>query len=197
MIQGASGPLYMYRIEVDGHFHGGPPVKPWAARITGPSPRFGLEREFVRPLNDWAEAHAAHSGNVYGVVATFPLRSGAIYEISRTRGNSSKRYVHRGFYRVDGSKLRAMEPVDVLAAVDGGESSAVLRVKEREPYPTVVDVLRASPLGFVLVDGTRLYRLRAGLYRVEECDGARLVLSDGQTARVVTREEGAAWVATH
>lgn len=192
-----NGPLYLHRIEVDGHFHGGPPVKPWAAHITGTDPKYGLAREFVRPLNDWAEAHAAWSGNVYGIVATFPLRSGSIYEISRPRGNSSKRYIHRGFYRVDGSKLRAVKPLDVLAAVDGGAPSTVLRVAEREPYPAVVDVLKVAPIGFVLDGSERIYRLRAGLYRVEECDGTRLILSDGESASGITRKEAATWLATH
>ncbi|HEU4732408.1 MAG TPA: hypothetical protein VFT22_31150 [Kofleriaceae bacterium] len=58
-------PLYMLRIEVDGHFHGGPPPKPWVARIHGPSEQYGLAREFIRAMNDWKDAHRAWSGNLW------------------------------------------------------------------------------------------------------------------------------------
>jgi len=86
------GALYFLRIEVDGHFHGGPPVKPWVAEITGTCPRYGLARDFIRPMNDWAGARVAWSGNTYGVIATFPLREGRLYEVQRCEGNSSKRH---------------------------------------------------------------------------------------------------------
>jgi len=47
------------------------------------------------------------------------------------------------------------------------------------------------------VNGVRSYRLRAGLFRVVEREEPRLVLSDGEGAREVSREEAAAWLVTH
>jgi hypothetical protein len=191
-----SGPLYLHRIEVDGHMRGGPPVKPWAALITGTDPKYGLAREFVQAMNDWADAHRAWSGNLYGVVATFPLRSGGLYEIQSCRGKPSKRHVYRGFYVVERNKLREIEPLDALAIADGGGEAALFRVAEREPYPSVTELETVSSLGFVLLDGERIYRLRAGVYRVRDCDGVRMVRSSGQSVRTITRKEASEWLAT-
>lgn len=84
------GRMKLLRIEVDGHFHGSPVVpRPWVAKITGTDPRFGLRREFVQTLNDWEHARRACSGNLYGVVANFPVREGHVHEVSRLRGSPS------------------------------------------------------------------------------------------------------------
>lgn len=155
-------PLFMLRIEIDGHHRGGAPVKPWVARILGPSAKFGLEREFVRPMNDWAKAHQAWSGNTYGVVATFPMRDGYLYEVQRAAGSSSKRHITRTFHWLDGGEL-AEEPVDIaLRRVSGNAPGALLRVREWPERTLVTDLAETSPVAFSVVDGERLYWLREG-----------------------------------
>src|SRR5690606_30340672 len=109
------GAIYMLKIEIDGHFHGSSNVpRPWVARIDGPDPKYGLAREFVQPMNDWESAHRSCRGNVYGVVAHFPMRRGHLYEVSRLRGRSSKRHVAREFGWLGDGKLEPLDPEDAL-----------------------------------------------------------------------------------
>ncbi len=190
-------PLYFLRIEVDGHFHGGPPVKPWVAEITGPCPRFGLARSFLRPMNDWANASRSWRGNIYGVVATFPLREGRVYEYQRCEGNSSKRRVVRKFIEIIDGKRRKLDPLEVLARVDGGQPGAVLVVDEpAEPGSVSVGRIKGlgeiAPLGFVLNDTKRRYRLADGGVFAVVRDGRRGILGvrDG---KIVELDEREAW----
>ena len=163
-----TGSLYLLHIEIDGHFHGSSEVpKPWVARIGGPCERYGLQREFVQPMNDWRHARRAWSGNTYGVRSTFALRDGNLYEVSRLRGRTSKRYVAREFVAISGGKRQPLDPDEALARAEGDDApAAILRVREDEETPPYVAEIRGlcdqPRLGFVLVAGWRRYRLREG-----------------------------------
>ncbi len=181
-----SSRLKILRIEVDGHFHGSSDVpKPWVAQIDGVDAKYGLARTFVQRLNDYQDAHRACSGNMYGVVAAFPLHEGQLYEVSRLRGRPSKRYVAREFLTVNEGQICPIEAATALALAeiyDGPmisyvvpESTAVARV-DRLGSPTVC--------GFVTGEksDTRLYQLRVGA--IHEVVGTErmliLVLPDGK-----------------
>lgn len=107
--------VVILKIEEDGHLHGGPAPRPWCAEITGLDPKYGLARSFVKALRDYKDAHRAWSGNVYGVIAHFPLHEGKLYEVSRLRGRPSKRYVSREFIFVEGGEMREKTPDEALA----------------------------------------------------------------------------------
>jgi hypothetical protein len=192
------GALYLLRIEIDGHFHGSGDVpKPWVAKITGACERYGLRREFVDRMNDWRDARRACSGNTYGVVATFPLRGGALYEVSRLRGTSSKRYVSREFVEIVDGKQVAVKPLAALARAEGhGDPVTVLRVQESQPYPWVAEVSGLGTpqrLGFVIDDMCRLYRLRVGrVYEVMEDERRRLALATERGAHPISEQEALA-----
>ncbi len=203
--------IYLLKIEEDGHFHGGPPPKPWAAEITGACQRYGLARTFIRALRDYRDARSAWSGNVYGVVARYPLHDGKLYEVSRCRGKPSKRYVARQFYTVAGGKMHERTPEEALAMAEGldqparaTEPAILHRIREADDHPWVAEVTGLGTprrLGFVLVDGDRLYRLREGhLYEAREVDTKgeerrRMVrVTDGAAERV-TQAEALAWLA--
>ena len=202
----------MLRLEVDGHFHGGPPVKPWVARIGLPSERWGLEREFIQPMNDWKSARRANSGNLYGVVATFVLREGELYEVQRCRGNSSKRHVVREFRWIEGGKQHERTPDEALAWAEAqaepkraDEPAVVLRVRETQDRPWVAEVTGIGTpkrLGFV-VDasaGERRYRVREGhLYEVREIDARdrerrSIVQAVSGSLVYLSQEEAFAWL---
>ena len=193
----------MLRIEIDGHFHGSQDVpRPWVARIDGPSPKWGLQREFIQPMNDWRDASRACSGNTYGVMATFPLRSGHLYEVSRLRGRSSKRHVAREFGVVVGGKLEKLEPAEALERATGVSESVAFEIRDDEiDPPWVAEVKRVgstTKLGFVVVDGDRRYALRRdGMYEVRERDRLRLVVTDSSGRWVVSSQrEALAWLKT-
>lgn len=173
----------MMKIEIDGHFHGvGKVPRPWAARIVGPDPKYGLAREFVQSLNDWESARRAWSGNVYGVVAHFPLRRGAIYEVSRLRGSSSKRHVSREFYDLPltGRRVR-IDPEEALDRIGGGPGVSLrLAAAPSTQVDEVRGLGRASRLGWVVIDHRRLYRLRDDhVYAIDEGGSHRLVVVRG------------------
>jgi hypothetical protein len=199
----AETPLYLLRIEIDGHFHGSPDVpKPWVARIDGTCEKYGLKREFVQRMNDWRDARRAWSGNTYGVTATFPLRGGHVYEVSRTRGKPSKRYVAREFMRIDtAGKRHSITPDEALATATGcdGTSATLLRMREPDADERVwvAEVTRLgmpSILGWVVVDGERRYLLRhGGLYEVRgeakpRCERLVRVDADGEIVNLTERE---------
>ncbi len=194
-----SGALYILKIEIDGHFHGSSDVpKPWVAEIGKPCPRYGLERTFVQTMNDWSGARRAWSGNVYGRVAHFPLRDGKLYEVSRCRGNSSKRYVAREFVAIERGKRVEVTADEALARADGGKPSVLCRVPEdRDNASWVAQVtgLGTPPrLGWVVVGESRHYRLRSGLFEVVERERRRFVASDGQSIEALSEKEALAWL---
>lgn len=198
-----TGPLSILRIEVDGHHHGGPPLKPWVAEITGTCPRYGLAREFVRAMNDWRDARKAWSGNVYGKVATFPLREGRLYEIARARGRSSRRYLAREFYIVERGKRVRRTPDEALAIADGGGPATLLKVdepgvgeSERTWVARVTGLGTPERLGFVLVDGERWYRLRVGVHEVVEAGARRLVGVRDSAVLEIDEQEAMAWLSS-
>jgi len=193
--------LYLLRIEVDGHFHGGEPVKPWVARIGGPCEKYGLQREFIRPMNDWQQAHRANSGNVYGIVATFPLREGSLYEVQRCRGNPSKRHVVREFVRIQNSKQVKLAPLDALAAAerdDGDSTPLSLPELDPEDRPYVAHVTGLGTprkLGFVVLDGERRYRLKPGaLYEVHGAARGPFAIVDDDRIKSLSHEEALSWL---
>lgn len=52
--------------------------RPWVARITGPDPRYGLAREFVRGATDYSRANSVRSRGV----RTFYALPDGLYEIN-------------------------------------------------------------------------------------------------------------------
>lgn len=194
-----SGLLYVMKIEIDGHFHGSADVpKPWVAQIGAPCPRYGLERTFVQTMNDWSEARRAWSGNVYGRVAHFPLRDGNLYEVSRLRGTSSSRHVAREFVVIEHGKRVALTPEEALARADGGRQAAPLRIPEdTERTSWVAEIAGLGTprqLGFVVVDGSRRYRLRAGLHEIVQRGTRRFASSDGRDIKALSETEAFAWL---
>jgi hypothetical protein len=180
--------LLFLKIEIDGHFHGGEAPRPWVAHITGTSPKYGLAREFLKPMNDWKDAHKACSGNVYGVVSHFALREGNLYEVSRCRGRSSKRYVAREFGVVRGRKLVLLEPVEALALVEKHQDQVNLyELPDVEPFPRVSEVTGLGtprPMGFVVEGGKRRYRLRVG------CIYERLTADEDSRRFLISERDG-------
>lgn len=194
-----SGALNILRIEIDGHFHGGEPVKPWVAEIKGLCPKFGLAREFVQPMNDWSQASRAMSGNIYGRVATFALRNGNLYEVQRCRGNSSKRRVVREFVAVSDGKREVIDPEEALARVDGGGDALVHRVpddKSADSWIARIERLgMPSKCGFATAGTERIYRLRDGLYEcAREGQSPSLTMVEKQRASRITQREALEWL---
>lgn len=210
MSTGSGGALCMLQIEVDGHMNGGRPHQPWVARVDGIHPTYGLARTFVQRLNDHANTHRAWSGNLYGIVAGFPLREGNLYEVSRTRGKSSKRYVTREFVEVVGGEPKGLDPHEALARAAGHplEGTRVLKVRDdlevavSHVNRVLVDGAGTShpvpgPVcGWIVVGCHRHYLLEPSkLYEVREGGERRLALGDH--AGAITRKEAAAWLAAH
>lgn len=191
--------IRMYQIAVDGHFHGGPPPRPWVARIDGVDERYGLRREFIKSLNDFRDARVAWSGNTYGIVASFPLRAGHLYEVSRTRGKPSKRRVVREFYWLDEELvMQPRTPDEALAVAEGDAGDAMaLRLHDGDTTWAAEVTGLGTPrrLGWVVVDGLRLYRLRhERLYEVREGGRQRLLrVGEGETVPL-SEGEALAWL---
>lgn len=185
--------IKMLHIEIDGHMHGGPPHKPWVARIVGTSPRYGLDRQFVEAMRDYRHHRRAWSGNVYGVVATFPLRSG-LHEVCRARGRSSRRHVAREFWVVDDGKMRRLEPIDALALVEAHAEEVVIHEVPDHTDPTrwiarVTGLGTPERAGWVVVGSQRLYRLRrAGLYEIVDGESKRFVRVDRTVSTLSEKE---------
>jgi hypothetical protein len=185
------GRIKMLRIEVDGHFHGSAEVpKPWVARIDGTDPKYGLRRDFVQKLNDWADARRACSGNLYGVVASFPLREGNLYEVSRLRGSSSKRHVAREFVATADGRLCQLSPIDALARVEQHTDPVTIqRLPEGDVRVHELGGVGAGRvMGWVVIDGMRHYRLRYGqLYETVVGDERSLVVGGPKLAKLDQR----------
>lgn len=183
-----TGTLKILRIEVDGHFRGSSDVpKPWVAQIDGVDAKYGLARTFIDRLNDYRAARRARSGNLYGVVAAFPLHEGKLYEVSRMRGKPSKRHVAREFWRVESGKMVELEPMEALAIADPLDGPAVEhRVPDGTRVSRVDGLGTPAVCGFVLSErdrgghADRLYRLRAdAVHEVDTGDCRYLILTDG------------------
>lgn len=175
-----TGALKILRIEIDGHFHGSSDVpRPWVAQIDGIDPKFGLARIFVDRLNDYRTARRAHSGNMYGMVAAFPLHEGKIYEVSRLRGSSSKRHVAREFWRVADGRMQALGALEALSLAEPYAGPTVEYVVTDGTRVARVDGLGTpATCGFVLVETARLYRLRVGaIHEIDTGTERRLVVA--------------------
>jgi hypothetical protein len=186
-------------IEIDGHFHGSSDVpRPWVATILGTDPKYGLRREFVRAMTDWKDAHVAWSGNVYGREARFMLRDGNLYEVSRLRGKSSKRYQAREFLAIEGRKRVALEPEEALARVDGLDGCATLRIPEDRSGESwvahVTGIGTPKRMGYVIDGSQRLYRLRDGIYEVVEHGSRRFICAEKNVTTLVDEREAWAWL---
>lgn len=171
--------LHVLKIEIDGHFHGGPPVKPWVARIDGASARYGLARTFIDPMNDWRDARRAWSGNVYGRVATWHLPEGHIYEVQRCRGAPARRHIVRELFWCASNEMHELEPEEALDRVEelgDGAVSVLLRDDARPRVGRVVGVGTPPPVGFLLRGTERLYRLGQGLVYEERVGDRRRLL---------------------
>lgn len=194
--------ITMLSIEIDGHFHGSPEVpKPWVAEIQGPCPRFGLKRSFVQNLNDWKGAHVANSGNLYGVVARFPLRSGRLYEVSRLRGTSSRRYVSREFVALsEDGKRKRIDPEEALSRACGTGTRFELdepdkAESKRTWVARVTGLGTPTRLGFIVDNHKRVYLLSRGLYEVADLGNLSFVAADGGTvARIDSEKEALQWL---
>ena len=112
--------IAMLKIEEDGHLHGGKAPRPWVAEIVGLDRKFGLAREFLRPLRDFAAASTSMAGRTYGVIAHFPLHEGRMYEVSRLRGKRKRREV-REFCAVSQGEIvsRTADEAAAYAAARG------------------------------------------------------------------------------
>lgn len=189
------GEFYFLRIKIDGHLHGCEAPKPWVAHITGIHARYGLARDFVQPMNDWRDAHRAWSGNTYGVVSTFALREGNLYEVSRLRGRGRRRGVVREFGLVRDRKLLPLEPIEALAHAEAHDCPVVeLQVQEptEPPFPSVGEIRRLGMperMGFVVVDHLRYYRLREGLIYEVEGENRQLLAARSDGAVEVSERE--------
>lgn len=107
--------IAILKIEEDGHFHGGEPDKSWCAEITGLDPKYGLGSSFVGALRDYKDTHVSMRGRIYGIVSHYPLHEGRVYEVSRYRGKSSKRYVSREFLTVKGGEIVDLTSEEAMA----------------------------------------------------------------------------------
>jgi hypothetical protein len=193
------GMFNILSIEIDGHFHGSSDVpRPWVAAILGTDPKFGLRREFVRPMTDWANARRAWSGNIYGREARFLLRDGCLYEVCRLRGNSSKRHLAREFVAIEKRRRIALEPAEALARIDGLGECATFRIPEDKAGTSwvahIVGLGTPERLGFVVVDDERFYRLRDGLYEVVESGERRLVGVRNMAVQRLSEREALSWL---
>lgn len=187
--------LYLLRIERDGHFRGGEPIKPWVARIGGPHPKWGIVRTFVDPMNDWKDARRAWSGNTYGVVATFPLRDGNIYEVGQCFGSSSKRHFERRFYSVADGRKHRVSPEDVLDTIGGGVGVSISVAEDPASSAARVTGLGTPVhLGWIVEDGKRLYRLRPGLFEIVSAGVRRFGVVSADGVQYVTEQEALAWL---
>jgi hypothetical protein len=195
-------PFLFLRIELDGHFHGSSNVpKPWVAKITGSSTKYGLKREFVTPMNDWEKAKKAWSGNLYGITSVFALREGEMYEISRLRGRPSKRHVSREFVWVENRKMHPCTPLDALAYVEKYEGPFKTYLLDdctdgSKWVENIVGLGDSVKLPWVVVDGKRHYRLRPDhLYEVSNQGKRGLVIVDAELkASLISQEEALRWL---
>lgn len=187
--------IKILRIEIDGHFRGSRDVpKPWVAQIDGVDATYGLARTFVQQLRDYRGARRACSGNLYGVVAAFPLHEGRMYEVSRLRGRASKRHLAREFLLVDGGKRRQIDPIEALAIAEAHAGPTLEYIVPDGTRVARVDGLGSPTIcGFVIVDGDRLYRLRVGaVHEVDTGVDRHLIVAGEHRAKRITQTDALA-----
>lgn len=70
--------------------HRSPSLFPWVAEIQGIDPTYGFQREFLKCMKDYSGANSKGSR---GVIYTFVLYPGVLYEVScKTSWFGSRRY---------------------------------------------------------------------------------------------------------
>ena len=89
-------------------------AKPWVARITGTSARYGLDRQFLCGIRDYSNANRARTR---GVMVRYALTLGEVYEV-----NSPETWARTLRYFVTGGGQR-MEPAQVHAFVRAREQA--------------------------------------------------------------------------
>lgn len=87
-------------------------TRPWVARIKGLSDRFGVEREFIRPLTDWTQARG-RAGRVRGLSHVFVLHVGWVVEACYLVDPADE-YESRFFARVQTAGLQPIEATEVV-----------------------------------------------------------------------------------
>lgn len=182
-----TGLLHMLRIEVDGHCRGGPPIRPWVAEVTGTCPRYGLARAFVTPLNDWADARMTWGGRLYGMVATYPLREGRLYEVAQAKGKPSKRHLARSFRLVEARERRELSAEEALERADGGGGACV---KDSKMDFTISSGERQATVSeWMIMTALRGFGVDVSAVTDEELDavraGDRVTLDGGVTIEAV------------
>ncbi len=90
------------------------PRRPWVAEITGPDPRYGLAREFLRGRRSYR--HASRTG-CHGIYQWYELQEGRIYEVCAPL--TATRW-ERYFCRVDGRHIRRMDDEEARACLSVG-----------------------------------------------------------------------------
>lgn len=191
----------MLRIEIDSHLHGSSDVpRPWVARLDGPCPKYGMRRTFLDALNDWSGAKRTCAGRRRGVVACFAMRGGAVYEVSRLRGRSSKRRVVREHCRIDDNGgWHDLDLGEALSLADPCPGATPYAAPDGTQVSVIHGLGTPTRLGFLLDESRprqRWFRLRPdSLHEVTDPDGQRRILTTaGGTAEPITTTEALQWL---
>lgn len=193
-----TGKFHMLRITLES-LPGSVATTPWVARLGGPCPKYGVQREFVESLRDWSKARRKIGGRLQGAVACFALIGGHTYEIARLRGRSRKRCMVREFAQIDAKgDWHDLSADEALAAVDPCPGAVAMSVPDRTRVSLITGIGTPAPLGFLLVGGERRYQLRPdALHEISsQEDGTRLVLVQGDKANPITSTEALSWLAS-
>jgi hypothetical protein len=105
--------IYIHTVEEHGAAK-----KPWVAHIVGRASRYGLAREFLRPMRDWKHATKRMSGRVDGIRDSFILETGWVCEFCTYAPNwcgRKKQESERFFAEVREDGLHRMTLEEVLA----------------------------------------------------------------------------------
>lgn len=90
---------------------------PRVAEIVGSDEVYGLAYERVRPMYDWSKARRSIAGRIHGVVATFALREGRMYEVYRCRGTGPRREPVTEHWWTESAELHRRTIEDVMLYV--------------------------------------------------------------------------------
>ena len=87
-------------------------VRPWVAEITGTDEKFGLNREFLRGVNDYSRANSKKTRGVYTL---YTMTEGHLYETKyKESWNKEERY----YFRVDSGAEIRMDLPEVMAWIE-------------------------------------------------------------------------------
>lgn len=88
-----------------------PGRRPWVARITGLDERYGLAREFLKPLRDYRDSNSTCSR---GVMLVFQLEEGSYFEVNELLSWKRER---RYFCRSEGGSTVEVQESAVRTAM--------------------------------------------------------------------------------